>query len=128
MTAVSDVLARALGLHQAGQLAAAEQLYRQILQAEPSHFDALHLLGVALHHRGDNERAGDVIGQALRLRPTFAVAHYNLGLALAALGKLDEAIASYREALRLTPEGRMYNNLGVALKKRNELREAADLF
>ena len=39
-------LQRAIAFQQRGNLVAAEQLYRAILDAEPDQFDALHLLGV----------------------------------------------------------------------------------
>ena len=43
---LADALQRALRHHQAGQLAQAEPLDREILRAQPRHADALHLLGV----------------------------------------------------------------------------------
>ena len=46
MATISEALAIAIQHHQAGRLQAAEQIYRQILQVEPNHADAIHLLGV----------------------------------------------------------------------------------
>lgn len=43
---IDQVLNQAIAHHQAGQLQAAERLYRAILQAQPSHSDANHNLGV----------------------------------------------------------------------------------
>ena len=42
---IAKKLQQALALHQQGQLAQAEPLYRAILKQAPTHFDALHLLG-----------------------------------------------------------------------------------
>ena len=39
-------LKEAVAFHQRGKLADAERIYREILQRQPKHFDALHLLGV----------------------------------------------------------------------------------
>ena len=43
---VAGYLQQAIAHHQAGQLQNAERLYRAILQAQPSHPDANHNLGV----------------------------------------------------------------------------------
>jgi Flp pilus assembly protein TadD len=53
--------------HQAGRLAKAEACYRQVLQAEPNHADAAHLLGVIALQVGRYELAGDLIRQAIKL-------------------------------------------------------------
>ena len=42
--ALSQLLDRALGLHQAGNLSEAKALYEQILEREPEHSEALHFL------------------------------------------------------------------------------------
>ena len=44
--------AQAIEHHQGGRLEAARQIYVNILQAEPNHADALHLLGVIAHQAG----------------------------------------------------------------------------
>ena len=55
MATVSEELAMAVQHHQAGRLQAAGEIYRQILQAEPTHADALHLLGVVSAQTGNHE-------------------------------------------------------------------------
>ena len=55
-TTAAAAFAQALALHQAGRLTDAEKIYGQILAAEPTHFDSLHLLGVIFMHRGDARR------------------------------------------------------------------------
>ncbi len=44
MANIHELFDRAVSYHQHGKLALAEPLYRQVLQAEPRHADALHLL------------------------------------------------------------------------------------
>jgi len=125
MTTVAQALELAMRYHQAGDLQQAEQLYRQILQLDPLHADALHLLGLIAHQVGRNDLAIDYIRQALLLAPKFAEAHNNLGVALKEQGRLQEAAASYQEALRLKPDyAEAHNNLGVALKGQGQLLEA----
>ena len=45
--------------HNAGRLPEAENIYQQILQSEPNHPTALHLLGVIAHQVGKNDTAVD---------------------------------------------------------------------
>ena len=94
MTTLAQTLVQAVGYHQRGHLAQAEQLYRQVLQADPQHVDALHLLGVIAHQVGKSDLAVDYLSQAVRLKPHFAEAHNNLGNALKDQGKLAAAAAS----------------------------------
>jgi len=70
MPTVSEALAIAVQHHQAGDLQAAEQIYRQILADNPNHADALHLLGVIAYQMGQNEVAIDRIRRAIELNAT----------------------------------------------------------
>lgn len=96
-------LKRAMAAHQAGNVAEAEQLYRQVLAAAPAQFDALHLLGVIHLQRNDFAEADRLIGRALAVNAKFADAHADRGFALEQLGRPDEAIASYDQAIALDP-------------------------
>ena len=108
--------------HKAGDLAKAEGLYQQVLQADPRQPAALHLLGVIAHQGEENDIAVDLITQALAIKPDYAEAHSNLGNALQDLGRLDEAVASYQKALSLKPDyAKAHNNLGNALKELGDL-------
>ena len=120
-----EALALALRRHQAGQLADAEALYRQILAAQPNHSDALHLLGVIAHQCDRHESAIDLIRQSILHDPRNAAAHSNLGEACRKIGRIDEAIASFRRALELQPHfPAALNNLAVALREHGQLDEA----
>jgi tetratricopeptide (TPR) repeat protein/ubiquinone/menaquinone biosynthesis C-methylase UbiE len=96
-----DSFTEALRLHQSGQFAEAERLYRQILAHDPRHADSLHLLGVLAYQRGQLQSAIDLIGQAIAINGTVPFFHNNRGLALAALGRIDDASAHYERALAL---------------------------
>ena len=107
----------AFDLHRAGDLEAAAAAYGRILDAEPHHADALHLLGILEHQRGRHEAAVDLIDRAVARGRGRADFRNNLGVALKALGRLDEAIAAYHEALRLDPRyADARSNLGTALR------------
>lgn len=122
---VQGTLQAAIAHHQAGRLAEAEALYRQILERVPQHADALHMLGLLAHQAGHHEMAVELIGQALRVAPGNAAGHSNLGLALLALGQADAAVASLRRALVLQPDfADAHLNLGNAWKAQGRLDQA----
>jgi len=49
---LQEAIDLAIQHHTAGDLAKAEGIYQQILQTDPDHPDALHLLGVISHQKG----------------------------------------------------------------------------
>jgi len=129
VSVASAVLEQALTLHEAGRLAEAENLYRQILQAEPDHAEALHCLGILAYQVGKWGTAAALIGRVITLRPDFAEAHYNLGNALDELGNRDQAAASYRRALTLKPDYvEAYYNLGLLLQGQGKPDEAESCY
>jgi len=126
---IPQTLELAMQHHQAGRLAEAEALYRQILATQPEHAEALHLLGVIAVQVGRHDAAVEWIRKAVALDPKNPEAHSNLGVACRALGRLDEAIAAYRRALELQPDyPQAHNNLGAALAAQGRLDEAIAAF
>ena len=112
---IQQAIDRAVRHHSAGRLPEAERIYQQILKADPSQPDALHLLGVIAHQKGKNDVAVGLITKALAIKPDYANAHNNLGMTLQDLGKLDEAVASYLKAIAIKPDdAKAHNNLGNA--------------
>ena len=75
-------------LHGAGRLQEAEQVYRQIIAANPGHADSLHMLGVIASQCGQPEAAVTCIERAIALKPSAALYHVNRASALLALGRL----------------------------------------
>jgi tetratricopeptide (TPR) repeat protein len=123
--AVTDIRS-AVEHHQAGRLAEAEAIYRQILAQNPNDFDALHLLGVIAQESGQSDAAVELIEQAIKIKPGFAPAHTNLGNALKSAGRLDEAIKSYAKAVELNPSlAQAHFNLGKAYADAGEFEAAA---
>jgi len=129
MATITEALARALQYHQAGNLAQAERIYRQILQVNPADANALHLLGMLAHQVGQNQTALDLIRQAVALLPHVAQFHSNLAEVYRTLGRWDEAAGCYREALRLRPDlPEAHYNLGLALEGQGRPEEALASF
>jgi predicted O-linked N-acetylglucosamine transferase (SPINDLY family) len=101
---VKRTLERAVQRHQAGDLAAAERGYREVLQAAPRHPEALRLLGMLLQQRGEAADAVDCLERAVAERPHEPTYLGNLALALGAAGRPNDAIDRLRAALVLTPD------------------------
>lgn len=122
---IAQAFQTAFAHHQAGRLAEAEAIYRQILAAEPNHADALHLLGVIALQVGRADAAIDLMGKSIALAPSFPDSHYNLGNALLQTGRLPAAIDSYRRAVALRPGyAEAFFNLGNALLGNRQEHEA----
>src|SRR5947209_3479175 len=83
----------------AGQWQQAEQLYLQILQADPNNVDAWHFLGLIAGQTGRDAQAVEYLRTALRLKPDFAAAHLNLGNVFMSQKQLPEAVTCYRQAV-----------------------------
>jgi protein O-GlcNAc transferase len=124
MASIQQAIAKALEIFRAGDLQRAEQLCRQILQADANQVDALHLLGIIARQTGRLDLAIEYFTTAIRLRPDFVEARNNLGNVFAQQAKWSDAAASYLEALRINPEfAEAHNNLGNALRQQCRLEE-----
>jgi tetratricopeptide (TPR) repeat protein len=125
MATIAEALALAVRHHQAGNIAQAEQLYRQVLLADAGNPEALHLLGVLACQVGQYAMAVDFNRQALVRNPTRASTHFNLASAYHGLGRREEAVDCYREAIRLRPDyADACYNLGNLLRELGRLDEA----
>jgi tetratricopeptide (TPR) repeat protein len=117
--------AKAVQLHQAGEIAVAIKLYEKVVRGSPKNAVALNLLGLACFQAGNLERAADAIGKALAIKPDLPDAHYNLATILQALGRYEQAVTHYRLALATRgadPDAQ--NNMGTALKALGRVEEA----
>jgi predicted O-linked N-acetylglucosamine transferase (SPINDLY family) len=124
-TTIDQTIQIAIQHHQAGRLAEAERIYRQVLARQPNHPEALKLLGVLAAQVGNSDAGIELIRRAIRIKSDDAEAHNNLGVILRDKGQFDEAIAACRQAIRLKPDfAEAYNNLGTALMDVGQLDEA----
>lgn len=124
-TTFANELSRAIQLHQAGRLEAANAIYDRILASNPNHSDALNLSGVIAHQTGDQETAIRRIEQAIRINGENAGYYNNLGEAYRAFDRNVQAINAFEKALRLNPKDvAANNNLGLALQKLHRYDEA----
>ena len=96
MTTSADLLSQGWQLHQAGDLAGAEKVYRQVIATEPANANAWCYLGIALF---DTQRLDESVAayqRAVTIQPVFAIAWNNLGNSLRRLSstRLEAAMAS----------------------------------
>src|SRR5258707_1444208 len=125
----SEWLQLGLSHHQTNRLAEAEACYREILQQEPQHPDALHLLGVIAQQKGDYKTAIRLITSAIQHNPAAADYHYNLGNTYLLLQNPALAAGSYRNALALEPNHiDALHSLANLLAEQNQLPEAEGYF
>ena len=121
----AQILSQAVHLHQRGDLAGAERLYRQVLRARAEDPNALNMLGVVKIQQGLAQEAASLIERAVQAQPAYAEAHNNLGLALRGLGQLEKAVQSYERAIQLKPSyAEAHNNLATALREAGRVDEA----
>lgn len=126
---ITSWLVEAFTSHQAGRLADAERLYRQILTAQPDHSDSLYLLGVISYQRGDYAQALDQIDRALDKNPDNGLVWNQRGLALQRLKRFEEALAGYDRALVLWRDhAEVLCNRGAALHELKRFDEALASF
>lgn len=128
-TEIEPLFRQAMSLHQRGSVSRARAIYEQILERQPAHFGACHLLGVVHIQTGSPERAATLISRALKISPDSADAHFNLAHALRGLGRTDEALASLDTAIRLRPGFPDYHlERGIMLQAAARLPEALACF
>jgi protein O-GlcNAc transferase len=101
---MNRLLQQALAFHQTGNLAQAEQLYLQLMQAEPRDASAPHLLGVVRAQQGRNREALALMDAALKLNPDAPEVLSNYGNVLRAAGRLSEALGAQDRALKIKPD------------------------
>lgn len=107
-------LQQAVALHQAGRLADAISLYRDVLTERADSSDALHLLGMALEQAGLAAQGRAFIEQAIRIEPKVAAYRNSLGNIHRALGEIDAAREAYLAALARDPQlAEAHDNLGL---------------
>ena len=121
---------QAAAAHQGGRLSEAEQLYRQLLAAEPGNPHLLHPLGVLLAQQGHVEEALPLLESVVAQQPTDAAVLKDLAMVLAGAGRTDEALAVFDRALALRPDDLELSQLRIEallrLKRHAEALETAD--
>lgn len=126
---IESLLERAIAFHKDRSFVKAKVLYEDILEVQPEHSDALHLLGLIAFQTSAPRRAVELIDKAIHINGRKAEYHSSRGIALAALGESEEAIASYDAALALRPDfAEAHSNRGLALSECGHYQDAIAAF
>lgn len=112
-SSVGDLLQAARSLHHAGDISAAERLYREILARTPNHPEALFLLGTALLQLGQGEAAVDHLVRAAGAQRNNPRILGNLAQAFFSVERYADAEAAFRKASRGEPRN-VNLQLGIA--------------
>ena len=114
-------------LHRSGEHDKAERLYRDVLRADPSNYEALHRLAFLHGQRGRWEDAQSIMARAIALNPRAPDAQFLRGAALQKLERHEEAVSCFNRALALNPalvEARL--NRAASLYRLRCYEEAGD--
>ena len=113
----------------AGDLASAERLLRDLLRVEPEGAQLRNSLGLVLEKRGDTAGAAREYRTAAELDPAAAEPRNNLGNLARARGDLVEARRWYERAIDADPYFMgAYNNLAMVFQDRGDTAAAMDLY
>jgi len=114
---------------QAGRVADAETVYRQIIAQQPRNPDAPHLLGLLLGQTGRYDPALQFIRRALEIDPSRSDFYAGLSAVLSAQGQFMQAAQAISRALTLKPHEAEYHfRLGHILMQLGRLDDALAAF
>lgn len=123
---IDELMRRAVGMHQSGNVEGAVKAYAKLLDVAPDHPQALNLHGVACGQIKRTAEAVTSLTLAAKLAPGSAAIQQNLGLALMNADRLDEAEQPLKLAIRLAPTMQQaYANLANLYKRQKRFAEAA---
>ncbi len=127
LSKIDKIYNEAVEHHKAGRLPQAEALYRNILNNNPKHADALCMLGLLAGQVGRNSDALELIKKSLAIKPDSFLAHSSMGGIYHNSYKFAEAEAAHKKALKLNPSSpEIYNNLGDVLREQGKVTEAIE--
>lgn len=129
ITLARALLHEAMELQAAGNLAAAEERYRLVIDHDYRTAEVLPILAGILGLRGANEEALELWDTLLAIDPDHAVAHHEKGLIYSRTGRPDLAITAMQAACAADPANPVAaNNLAVMLSDAGRKIEALDQF
>ncbi|HAX78019.1 MAG TPA: hypothetical protein DCY88_19905 [Cyanobacteria bacterium UBA11372] len=122
---IAETLQLAIGYQRENRYALAEQLYRQVLEKQPEHPEALYGFGMLMQQIGQPETAEQLLVAAAQVQPDSVKIWFSLGNLRQAQGQLPAAELAYQRAIALRPDAvAIYNNLGYTLQQQGKLDQA----
>ncbi|MEO1376147.1 MAG: tetratricopeptide repeat protein [Cyanobacteria bacterium J06635_10] len=126
---IADNLRLAVQEHRANHLEAAEQAYKQVLEIQPKHAEALYGLGMLSQQIGELQQGEEFLSLAVQEQPNSVKIWFTLGNLYQLQEKLPQAEDAYRKAIALRPDaGSIYNNLGYTLQQQEKWKEAINYY
>lgn len=126
--AVEQLYLQARDAGDAGNIAEAKALYRQLLTAHPEHVRARNNLALLLDAAGDHASALAELDRALDVDSENATLLVNRGALLGAMGRFAAAERDLKRVLRVEPaQAEALFNLGVVMTKKGLWAEAVPL-
>lgn len=113
-----------LGLHRAGRLAEAQQIYDTVLRMAPGHIAARGDRGNVRREQGDLAAAEADFRAVLAIRPDFRMALHSLGRLLRRDGRLEEAAQLLKAAVAGAPYPSGHWDLAFTLLQMGRYAEA----
>ena len=128
-TTVADDMARAGQLARDGKPGDAEDIYREVLQRDPKHVEAIRLLAAAATAHRKHGDAEILLTRAVELAPHYTRAWLDLAASQLAQEKHPEAIASSAKVVELTPmKAESHIALANALAQADRTEDAIDSY
>lgn len=100
---VNHLFLRGVRAHQSRSLDEALACYQGVLEQQPKHAPALHLLGVILATMNDPKKGTELIKSAIELEPSNPEYQNNLGIVLRSIGQHVAATDLFKSALSYHP-------------------------
>jgi Tfp pilus assembly protein PilF len=95
------MIEEALNYYEQGDFAAAEPLFRKMLEEEPENLEVLYILSLALQQQNKSEEATKFLNQAIEIQPGNPAFHIALGTSELQAGDLDCAEQAFRKATEI---------------------------
>lgn len=126
---VPAAIAQTLNAIETADWAQASALCQAVLQQDPFHAEAHHLLAYVVGRQGDAPQALALLQRAVALNPLHPQYRYNLAVSLQEQGQENEAALHYRACLRQQPDHRdALWNYGEMLRMAEHFDLAAEHF
>jgi uncharacterized protein (AIM24 family) len=111
---------------QAGRVDDARMHFERALEMNPSHEQALNLLGLSLFRLNQLDRARQIFGELVFNNPIEPSLRLNLAMVHLKTGKLDDAKIELERVLELSPDHpRATSYMGLVLERKGDLDRAA---
>ena len=103
----------------------AKELFRRIIEIDPTNYRAHYNLGIANFNLENIEKAKECYEEAIKIKPDYKHCYYNLGLIYENEGDLREALKYYEQALEIDPRfPYAYNARNHLLSNLDELKKS----